>query len=147
MYPVLDTDTFYMYPDTDANTLEFNENVSGYWFGNNKSCSILILSGYGYFFAQLCSSICARLYVDDELHLTIPGGHLIDDRDPSNCFTGFYDFGAPWNDANPWTEDKTCDHFMAPFDQDVSIVFLGVITMYQAHLVLIAVLPILPLFI
>ena len=80
-------------------------------------------------------SICTRFYLDDEWLLTIPDGHLIDDRDPSNCFTGFYDFGAPWDRNNPWTEGLTCDHFMAPFDQDVSTVFLGSITMYQVCLV------------
>ena len=114
-----------MYLDTD--TLEFNKNVSGYWFGYSKDTDT--------FFVQLWFSICTRFYLDDEWLLTIPGGRLIDDRDPSNCFTGFYNFGAPWNNANPWTEDKTCDHFMAPFDQDVSIVFLCVVTMYQVHLV------------
>jgi beta-glucanase (GH16 family) len=60
-----------------------------------------------------------QFYLDNELILSIPDP-LINETDTSNCFTGFYDFGSPWSvdNFNPWTEDLTCDHFMAPFDQD-----------------------------
>ena len=67
--------------------------------------------------------MCTRFYLDDEWILSIPDP-LIHDRDPSTCFIGFYNFGAPWvGDNNPWTGEVTCDQFMAPFDQDVSMVF------------------------
>ena len=81
------------------------------------------------FFSQY--SLCSRFYLDDEKLLTIPEGKLIDDDDraPDDCFTGFYDFGEPWNgDHNPWTQDLTCDQFMAPFDQDVRIAFLVILS-------------------
>lgn len=63
-----------------------------------------------------------EFFLDDVKILSIPDP-LIDARNPSNCFTGFYNFGAPWNGpANPWTEATSCDHFMAPFDQDFHFV-------------------------
>jgi len=63
-----------------------------------------------------------RFFIDGEVLLKVPDP-LINERNPSNCFTGFYDFGAPWNGGNPWTEGLTCDHFMAPFDQDFHFIF------------------------
>jgi len=61
-----------------------------------------------------------EFYLDDEKIMTVPGNALIDERTPDNCYTGWYDFGAPWfgdEAVDVWTEDVTCDHFMAPFDQ------------------------------
>ena len=46
----------------------------------------------------------------------------IGDRDPSNCWTGFFDWAFPvGGPQNPWTDDVTCHGYMAPFDRDVSM--------------------------
>jgi len=65
-----------------------------------------------------------KFYLDDELFQTIPSP-MIDERDSTNCFTGFYEFGSPWggNHGDPWTTDKSCDQPMAPFDQDMHFIF------------------------
>nr|UCK81490.1 coelomic cytolytic factor-1 [Arenicola marina] len=53
-----------------------------------------------------------RFYVDDLLILSVPNPQI--DQNPS--WTGFYDFGAPWNPppTNPWADGS----LMAPFDQN-----------------------------
>ena len=58
-----------------------------------------------------------RFYVDDDLVLSTPDPPI----DQNQCWTGFYDFGYPEGDLdNPWTDEKTCHSYMAPFDQEVS---------------------------
>jgi len=63
-------------------------------------------------------------FLDGESMLKVPNP-WITERTPDNCFTGFYDLGAPWsgNPNDPWTPEVTCDHFMAPFDQDFHFLF------------------------
>ena len=62
-----------------------------------------------------------RWYIDGESILKVPDP-WINERTADNCFTGFYDFGAPWSGppTSPWDPELTCDQYMAPFDQDVS---------------------------
>lgn len=67
-----------------------------------------------------------EFFIDNLRILSVPDP-LINERDPSNCFTGFYDFGAPWAPGapgnTPWINELTCHHFMAPFDQDFHFIF------------------------
>ena len=57
--------------------------------------------------------------MDDEWLMSVPDPLIHEDE---SCFSGFYDLGAPWGDdpTDPWVPELTCDHYMAPFDQEVS---------------------------